>query len=458
MDSVHWQVHLSLPAGYLGMEGGRYYFQTLTTGQQMSFDSRLQGHESLEAGLVYLLQINREKDQCRAIRHDVGFTHYNKSEESDPLSVPRGIPSTIRVADPEHYVRISMLDVGQGDSTFIEDSTGHFALIDFGSKKNAEVTIPQACTFILQRLTSAIDTSTNKTLVIDLLCFTHGDADHYNQFDALLAHVNKNGFTLETRQTCLGGKPGDYPSDFLKTLASLSADMSFFEKDTQLPKLLMRSDYLNLTLLSVNEVPTHSGESVKNCSSLVILIRVTDARGVTLAKYLVMGDAEETVERVMMGTCSDEISDVDALHVGHHGSSKACCEDFLAVTRPRIAYVSTDTKWAHPYNDLMERLRACPSLASSTNAHPVVVSNTRSNLDYQQQQESTAIYTTLMEVVPDPREESKKLAKTYGSDVEPVSMTGARHDFYVEISTGKLYVDNSESTQPQLEEVAARSV
>ncbi|WP_445178043.1 ComEC/Rec2 family competence protein [Pseudomonas sp. McL0111] len=451
MASERWLVEQQLDGVYKGVADGNYVFMTPFS-HILYFKPGLLFDGELQPGGYYQLQFNSEKTRARAIPVNVGLKQYGTTNSA--LAVPRGITSTILDPQYRHFVRISMLDVGQGDSTFVYDSYGVSALIDFGSKKNADVTIEPACQFIFETLSGRYSGSFDKILTINLLCFTHGDGDHYNQFEKLLAYVKVKGFTLQCTQAYLGGKESDYPKEFLTLLGKCTGSMYFLDSHAELPKLLLRLGHLNLTVLSANQVPTHSSESVKNCSSLAILIRVTHLQGPDIATYLVMGDGEQSVEEALLEKCTREIRNIDALRVGHHGSRQAGSAGFLSHTAPRVAYISTDTKWAHPYPDVMERLRATSSLGSSVKPHPVVTSADGDKFNYQSSTESTAIFTTIVAMETDVSEEGKaKVQKNPG--VTPVIMTGARHDFFVDIDSGKISIDNS-SNPNEVEELASR--
>lgn len=447
MAAELWLVDQSLQCTYIGIKRRKHVFDALN--HLVHIPEANVVIEDVPPNTSCYLQLNSARTRFRAIRVNVGLTQYASTK--GPVAVARGITGTIVAPTSSHYVRISMLDVGQGDSTFVFDSIGVYALIDFGSKKNADVTVPEACKFIFDSLSAA---NKAETLVIDVLCFTHGDGDHYNRFEELLNYVREKKRTLRFTAAYLGGTQGDYPKSFLDLVASCTEEMFHFNKEATFPRPLLNRGHLKMMVLSANEIPAHSGESRKNCSSLVILIHVTNGSDKTIAKYLVMGDAEETVERALIENCADEITEIDALRTGHHGSSKACCEDFLNVAKPRVAYISTDAKWAHPYPDFMERLRACPSLASIDDAHAIVVSATRSNLDYENEQEQAKIYTTMVDIEPDESDEGK--AKVQAKDVQPVTMTGARHDFFVDILGEKIWLDNSSSTSEKLEQLPER--
>ena len=73
---------------------------------------------------------------------------------------------------------------------------------------------------------------------------------------------------------------------------------------------------------------------------------------------LLMGDLEKEGEDVLIreGT----LPDCDVLKVGHHGSSGATSDAFLAAVLPEWAFISCgeDNRYGHPHDETLERLNS----------------------------------------------------------------------------------------------------
>ncbi len=81
-----------------------------------------------------------------------------------------------------------------------------------------------------------------------------------------------------------------------------------------------------------------------NDSSIVIELSYNNT------KYLFMGDATTTVE-------SSKIwNKVDVLKVGHHGSSSSTSQDFISQVSPKYAIISTNGRYGHPSDEVLDRL------------------------------------------------------------------------------------------------------
>lgn len=67
-------------------------------------------------------------------------------------------------------------------------------------------------------------------------------------------------------------------------------------------------------------------------------------------KYLFMGDATTTVES------SKTWNNVDVLKVGHHGSASSTSQEFVKQLDPKYAIISTNGRYGHPNDEVLERL------------------------------------------------------------------------------------------------------
>ncbi len=82
-----------------------------------------------------------------------------------------------------------------------------------------------------------------------------------------------------------------------------------------------------------------------NDSSIVIELAYNDT------KYLFMGDATTKVES------SIKWNNVNVLKVGHHGSDSSTSQNFLEQVNPEIVIISTNGRYGHPSNEVLERLQ-----------------------------------------------------------------------------------------------------
>ena len=72
---------------------------------------------------------------------------------------------------------------------------------------------------------------------------------------------------------------------------------------------------------------------------------------------LLMGDVEKEGEEALLR--EKIVPDCNVLKVGHHGSSGATSDAFLAAVLPEWAFISCgeDNRYGHPHDETLERLR-----------------------------------------------------------------------------------------------------
>lgn len=221
----------------------------------------------------------------------------------------------------------AMLDVGQGDSLFIESKEGVQVLVDGGP--------PGKLLGKLSQVTPFYDRS------IDLIIITNPDLDHIGGFIDLLKNY-KVGAVLE---------PGTINDS--TTYRNLKEEI----KNKNIPLYLARegmkinlgqSTYLKI-LFPDRDVSTWS----INDGSVIAQLISGDT------KVMLTGDATMKTERILLDKFSRELLDVDVLKVGHHGSHSSTSDAFVETLSPSYALISDgrDNKYGHPHEDVLNTLK-----------------------------------------------------------------------------------------------------
>ncbi len=236
-------------------------------------------------------------------------------------------------------MRVTFLDVGQGDSTVLESPDGHVVVIDGGGKPGTDesggddvgsrVVVP----FLRSRGISTVD----------LMVATHPDDDHVQGLIAVAKRLNVKGALV-----C--GYPGNSPP-YQRLLAVL--------KEKRIPTFAARRgetlDFgggATAQILSPTNTPITSGHSQTNNVSVVLRVVYGKAR------FLFTGDAEQEAEADMVRAVPDLSADV--YKAGHHGSRWSSTDRFLDRVRPSVAIVSCGKRntYGHPASDTMTRFNA----------------------------------------------------------------------------------------------------
>lgn len=237
--------------------------------------------------------------------------------------------------DTDAEVKIHFLDIGQGDATFIDFPDGTQILVDCA----LDARILEA----LGRVMSPFDRT------IDYLFVTHPDQDHYGgcvdvlqRFD--VKHIVYSGYDKEQ-------------SPYYEVF------QDFIKKEGSLYTVIQKEDTWNIANSSIHflfpDAPIQTHELFKNIhknfptnnTSLVFVLSYGDE------DVLFTGDAEFELEEYLMKKYG-KVLDVEALKVGHHGSSGSSSDTFLQQLSPEFAFISAgkNNKYGHPTLRTLKRL------------------------------------------------------------------------------------------------------
>lgn len=229
---------------------------------------------------------------------------------------------------------VAMVDIGQGDSFFIQPSVSTTAtLIDVGGKReivsnekwkerktsnNAEKTL---IPFLKSRGVQALE-----------VFISHAHEDHYG--DVLT--VNQ----AVPIKTLYYPKGAEKQAGFRKILLSLE------QTGTRIHPVLAPEKIGEMEVLFPKEEVNDGG----NNDSL-ILRQTIGGRS-----FLFTGDAESEEEQLLLLEQANITADV--LKVGHHGSKTSSTEEFLDKISPKIALIScgVNNSFRHPNQETLEKL------------------------------------------------------------------------------------------------------
>ncbi|HEV7810891.1 MAG TPA: MBL fold metallo-hydrolase [Candidatus Limnocylindrales bacterium] len=227
--------------------------------------------------------------------------------------------------------RITVLDVGQGDSILVEGGRGGRMLVDGGPD-------PDRLLVELDRRLPPWDRR------IDILVLTHPHEDHVAGMPLLLERY-RIGRVFETGMRGPGPGYRAFAADLARGGAPPAALLATGAR--------ISVDDLHLRVLwpdpgRVPREPPDGGRGI-NDVSVVFLGEVAGRR------ILLTGDVEDDVDPIL---ASRDLPHVDILKVAHHGSATASTPAFLDRVRPAIAVVSAGAgnPYGHPARSTIDRL------------------------------------------------------------------------------------------------------
>ena len=214
---------------------------------------------------------------------------------------------------------VVMLDVGQGDSIVIKNYYGKNILIDAGSKENS------AGTIIIPYLKSVGITK------IDEMIISHGDSDHIAAAISIVNNLRVGNVIFNC------GTYNDLEKELIKVL------------DKKNVPYCSCINELNIDNNKIYFLQTKKYDN-ENDNSNVIYMDINNY------KFMFMGDASSVTEKEIMNKYN--LSDIDVLKVGHHGSKTSSSIEFINEINPQYSIISVgkNNRYGHPNKEVLENL------------------------------------------------------------------------------------------------------
>jgi len=239
-------------------------------------------------------------------------------------------------------LKVTYLDIGQGDASFIEFPDGQQLLVDCSIDGR-----------ILEALCRVMPYYDHD---IDYLLVTHPDLDHYGGCTEVM-----NRFQIKNIVYSGLEKRGDQMWEaFLSAIQNENANYIEANKEDvwNIASTTIHILYPDHSIPDNKNVPNSTVEANANNTSIVFKLSYLDKN------LLFMGDAEEELEKYLIVTYGDQL-DADVLKLGHHGSDSSSSKNFIKITSPHdaIASCGLNNKFGHPSRRILSRLER---IASST--------------------------------------------------------------------------------------------
>lgn len=228
------------------------------------------------------------------------------------------------------YLKVTMLDIGQGDSIFIQTPDLGTILIDGGPDATVLTKLAERLPFWKKSL--------------DVVILTHPDADHL----VGLLHVLKKYKVTYVLWTGIVRDGSNYDAwrQLLEDKEKLGTHIVIVDSRTT-----VKSGAVGITTLNPQE----------NLGGIFFDKQDNDTGIVSHLQYgktsfLFTADVSSKVEQDLIDSGANLASDV--LKVGHHGSKYSTAESFLEAVHPNIAVISVGkgNSYGHPTPEVLQRL------------------------------------------------------------------------------------------------------
>lgn len=231
----------------------------------------------------------------------------------------------VQLETPSKYLKVSFLDVGQGDAILITAPNRNQVLIDGGPDRSVARALGKVIPFY------------DRT--IDLVLETHPDADHIGGLPEVFSRYQVNGFIRPSYEASTNVYKKLQQSIKAEELAQLVA-----KEGTEIN---LGSD-VSLEIIAAGV----GKKSDVNSASLVT--RLTYAS----TSFLFLGDAPIKIENSLVVKNGKKIK-ADVLKVSHHGGKSSNSFYFFKAVKPEYAVISVGAKnrYNHPSPETLAWLK-----------------------------------------------------------------------------------------------------
>lgn len=238
-------------------------------------------------------------------------------------------------------LKVSFLDVGQGDAILIQTPSGHDVLVDGGPTREVLTQVSRELGYFDRD--------------VEVMIATHGDADHVTGLIPILEKYN-----VKHVVSSLVKASTDMFEDLESHIENENANMYVGEKGDVI-------DFGDGVMLHVLYPNRYTSPKIDTNDASVSFVLTYGEHS-----FLLTGDLTVKYEPLLLQSVLPK--HVTVYKAGHHGSKTSSGEQLLTYIRPEYAVISAgkDNRYGHPAPEALERLRRYSKEILSTIDHGTI--------------------------------------------------------------------------------------
>ena len=297
------------------------------------------------ATLAYTLFYEPHQEAVRAaVQQQMGNTSLGQRASGSASAAP--------AATPEGKLRITMLDVGQGDAILLEDGKGK-VMIDVGDNKKDKLGYGGRTALKMALGKAVVRENVDR---INTVIITHHHGDHLGNVQWLAGKYKVSNIydnAMPNEKNAVSNwlnkelRAGHYHNRVLKAGDRVDLGKGYYFE------VLAPGDFLS----------KQEKERFNN-TSIVMLLHYGQFT------MLFTGDAEAPVEDYLQQKYGNRLK-ADVLKVGHHGSKTSSIYKFISKVKPKYALISCGNKqiYNHPNKNVVGSLQHLGAKVLTTYEH-----------------------------------------------------------------------------------------
>ena len=243
----------------------------------------------------------------------------------------------------ESSLQIHFIDVGQGDAIAIRLPDNKKILIDSGTPESASK---------LKKYLKTKFFKNNEEQMFDIFLITHPHQDHIGGGVEIFESFQINNFyrpfvylTTETEdETDITFDSDEFSQVVQMSKCEPNCTVVFFDQETEI-----YGDNYSFQFFT----PMERIFNINNFSPLILLKCFNK-------KIVFTGDLESDAEEQILGIYEEELTNIDLLKVGHHGSKTSSSSEFITTLNPYYSIISVgrNNEYDHPSQTTLDNLNA----------------------------------------------------------------------------------------------------